>query len=403
MLAAGVRDKNRRGATGVGAGHKTLGKIHLGAKMAGEFRRRLLQFVILFARTDQHQLDLDIDRFRHQRHRRNRRKRHARLLDLQAAAAQEAPQLFPHQRIGQHVAQMQHQKPAVRLQQAAGADARKIGHQHVVLGLVFDAAEQRAEQRVVLDDHRRAGQAAVVHHQVDAVTRQHALQRFLLAFHRPSPLWNSSRLSNTSWAIASSQALSLAASLICFFKPGADRLHFALQQRLHHLPPQRRQRFVHRTLQRLGFFDVAGDLGTQFLLGPLHLGAAGFRQCQHLVLGQRLPLLADEGEHHAPLVAVQRKAARLGKRRQLGIVLCHFVLPGFLDALALDLVILSFQPLRNFALQGFHRLRQQLAQQPPLAGRQAQRQRPLRRIEVVEIAEIGRHPFARRHLRASPA
>jgi hypothetical protein len=83
--------------------------------------------------------------------------RHARLLDLQAAAAQEAAQLLPHQRIGQHVAQMQHQVAAVRLQQAAGADARKIGHQHVVLGLVFDAAEQRAEQRVVLDDHRRAG------------------------------------------------------------------------------------------------------------------------------------------------------------------------------------------------------------------------------------------------------
>ena len=104
MLAAGMGDENRRGATGVRAGDEAVGEIDLGAEMAGEFRRRLLQLVVLLARADQHQLDVDVDRLRHQRHRRDRRERHARLLDLQPPAAQEAPQLLPHQRIGQHVA-----------------------------------------------------------------------------------------------------------------------------------------------------------------------------------------------------------------------------------------------------------------------------------------------------------
>ncbi len=177
-IAAGVGDEDRRSASGLGAGRKAFGKVHLDPEAACELRVLFLQFVILFARADHDDFGIDIHRLGFERNSRNRREGGARFFDLQSSAAQKAPQLFPHQRVGQQVAQMQHQEAAVRAVQTAGAYPGKIGHQHIVFGLIFDAAEQRAEQGIVFDDHRRAVQAIVVHDQVDPVTGQHGAQCF---------------------------------------------------------------------------------------------------------------------------------------------------------------------------------------------------------------------------------
>jgi hypothetical protein len=163
---------------------KLSAKVHLHPEMAGELGVAFLQLVEVLHRADQHDLDVHVHRLGLQRDGTHGRAHRARLLDLQTPVAQEAAQLLPDQRVGHQVAQVQHQEAAVRLEQAAGADAREVGHQHIVLGLVFDAAEQRAKQRVVLDDHRRAAQALVVHHQVHAVARQRGLQGLPGGFHR---------------------------------------------------------------------------------------------------------------------------------------------------------------------------------------------------------------------------
>ena len=240
-IAAGVRDEDRRSAAGLGAGRKAFGKVHLDAEAARELRVFLLQFVILFARTDQDDLGIDIHRLGFQRNCRDRREGGARLFDLQPAAAQKAPQLLPHQRVGQQVAQMQHQETAVRPVQAAGADPGKIGHQHIVLGLVFDAAEQRAEQGVVFDDHRRAVQAVVVHDQVDPVAGQHGAQRLapdiLIGIGNLEQLQILQHVMHDLVQIGAE----LDRILDLLLQSDADLLKFVIQQRLHDLAPQGRQ------------------------------------------------------------------------------------------------------------------------------------------------------------------
>jgi hypothetical protein len=63
-----------------------------------------------------------------------------------------------------------------------------------------------------------------------------------------------------------------------------------------------------------------------------------------------------------------------------------FILPGFLDAPALGLEFLALEPLGDFRLQHLDDIGKVLAQQPPLACRQAQRQGPFGCIEIVQIA-----------------
>ncbi len=183
----------------------------------------------------------------------------------------------------------------------------------------------------------------------------------------------------------------------------ADFLQFPIQQRLHHLAAQCRQRLVHHPFHRSHLFEIAADLGAQFLLGLRDSGAAFLRQGEHFVLGQRVAFLAAQREQHVAGFAMHREIARFGKGFQPGVGLGFFLLVGFFDALALGLEILPVQILRNFGLQGLHHLRHGLAQQAPLPGGQAQRARAFRRIEVVQIAQVGRRrPACRRLLHRLP-
>ena len=77
---------------------------------------------------------------------------------------------------------MQHQKSTVCLEQAARADAREVGHQHIVFGLVFHAAKQGAKHGVVFDQHGRAVCVVVVHGHVHAVAQQQGVEGFEACF-----------------------------------------------------------------------------------------------------------------------------------------------------------------------------------------------------------------------------
>ena len=290
---------------------------------------------------------------------------------------------------------MQHQETAVRAVQTAGADTRKIGDQHIVFGLVFDAAEQRAEQRVVFDYYRRAVQAVVVHHQVDAVAGQHRGQclapDFIFAVGSLEQLQVLDHVVHDLVQVG----IQLDGILDLLLQCDADLLQLVVQQRLHHLAAQRRQRLVHLPLHRPGLVEIARDLRTQLLLGQRDPGAARFRQRKHFVLGVGTPLFSEQREEYVSGLAVHRETARFGERLELGIGLGFLGLVGLLDALAFGLEILPVQKPGYFLLQRLCHFSHQLPEQPALAGRQAQRARSLRRIEVVQIAQVGRHCFAR--------
>ncbi len=83
--------------------------------------------------------------------------------------------------------------------------------------------------------------------------------------------------------------------------------------------------------------------------------------------------------------------AHFCKGGEFGISLDFLILVGFFDMRAFGLEILPRQLPWDFRHQGFRHLLQELAQLAPLPGRQAQRHRPFRGIEVVQIAQVRRH------------
>ncbi|OQC03505.1 MAG: hypothetical protein BWX79_02624 [Alphaproteobacteria bacterium ADurb.Bin100] len=395
--AAGLRHEDAGGAARGLGGDEAVGKVHLHPEVPRKLGVALLQLVEMLDRADQHDLHVHIHRLRLQRHRAHRRAHRARLLDLQPGVAQEAAQLLPDQRVGHQVAQMQHQEAAVRLEQAAGADAREVGHQHVVLGLVFDAAEQGAELRVVLDDHRRAAQALVVHHQVHAVARQRGLQRlapaFIVGFEHLEQL---DVFQHVALDLVQPGA-ELDRILDLFLQSDPDGLQLVLQHRTHHLAAQLGAGLVHDPLHGAGLLQEAVDLAMQLVLGPVELGAALARQFGRLLFGQRLAVLAAQGEHQVPVLAAQGKVALLGKTGQLGIG--HGLLRevGLLDLFAAGLEFLPLQPLRHLDLQRLDQRGHELAQLAPLPGGHSQGARALGRVEVVQVAQVRRHGPAGRH------
>ncbi len=72
--------------------------------------------------------------------------------------------------------------------------------------------------------------------------------------------------------------IQLGSILDLLLQPGADILQAAIQQRLHHLAAQRRQRLVHHPFQRPGFLEIKSYHGTQFLLRLLDCCPTSFRQ-----------------------------------------------------------------------------------------------------------------------------
>ena len=385
---AGVGHKHRAGLHRLRRGFEAFGKVHLAAKAPGKLGLDLLHRVIGLHRGDQHQLHVHIHRLGRERHSGHGLVRHARLLDLQTPAAQKAAQLFPHRRVGQQVAQVQHQKTTVRTQQAARTDLVKVGHQVVAIGLVLDAAKQVAVQRVVFHDHRGPGAGVVVHRHVHAKQRQPGLQRLLA--HRHFLAWL-----KQSQVVQHAQLRLLAVSNQLAGRLGgqvhllAHTRQALVQQGLEGLPAQSRQALGHYPLQRPGLIQVAADFAAQSLFGRVHLGAFFAAQQQRLACRDRLALRVFEGEDHVPLVTHQGKVLRLGIRAQRGVGGVHLGLARLLDALALGQKIVLLQALGQLGLQVFDPLRHLLAQDPALPRRHAQSQRVIGLVKVVQVTQIG--------------
>ena len=167
---------------GAGVGREAFGEIHLDAKTPGHFGVGLHQRVVELVRADEDDLDLGIHCFGPHGDDGHGHERAAGLFDLGLPGAQETPHPGPGGFVCREVGQLHDQVAAVGLEQAAGAHAHEVGHEHVFFGLVFDAAKQGVCAGVVFDDHRCAGEACVVDHHVDAVARQQLRQCGLAHF-----------------------------------------------------------------------------------------------------------------------------------------------------------------------------------------------------------------------------
>ena len=332
-----------------------------------------------------------IHRLRLQRDRRHRHQHVARLFDLHLARAHEAAQLFPHQRVGHQIAQVQQQEATVRTDQAARPHAREVGQHHVFFGLVLDPPEQGVVDRVVFDDDRRTGELGVVHHQVDPVTQQQLRQGFLavcvVSILRQKELQVLEHILRHLIEVAAQ----LDRVLDLFFQLDADGLQLVIDQRLDDLPPECGETFVHGAKQRPCGLQETRNLVPQILLGLIHLGATFLGQGAGFVFGQGAALGAAQREHQAARFAVQVEAMRIGEGIELGVGLGLFGLVDVLDALAVGLEVFTFQTGRDFGLQKTDKSHHQLPKLAPLPGWHAQRARPVGRLEVVQVAQVGRH------------
>ena len=282
--------------------------------------------------------------------------------------------------------------------QAAGADAREVGDEHVVFALVLDTAEQRAEQGVVLDDHRRALEVVVVHHQVDPIARHQGGERL--------PAGGIVRLVLLEQFQAVEQVLlhpvqpgaEFDRILDLFFQIDADFAQFAVDERPHHPAAQGGQRLVERLFKRPDPLQVAVDLSEQFLFHAGDVGPPLLGQGEHFVLGHDPPFGAAQGEQQSAGITVQGEIARFRKRVEFAEGPGLLFFEGFFQPLALHLGVGGVQLLRDLRQQGLDQTRHALAQQAALAGGQAQGAGTLRRVEMVEVAEIRRGGPAGRSL-----
>ena len=391
VFAAGVGHKHGGGLARVVGGGEAFRKVHLDAKAPGKFRVAFLQRVVVFHRPDQDEFDFCVHRLGLQRHGRHGHQRCARFFNLHAPAAQVAAHLFPGLRVGEQVAQVQQQKAAVGFQQAAGAHTRKVGHQHVFFGLVFDAAKQRVRDRVVFHDHRRAAQAAVVHHHIDLVAHQQLLQRGQALF--VVFVLHDEEFNVLQHVVQHPVEVvtELHRVLDLLFQADPDFLQLVVEQGLGHLTAQRGQAFVHHAGHGPGFVQKLRDLFAQLGFGLVHFGAAFARQAVGFRGGERVAAVAHEGEHQVALFAKQVKVARLGKCLQRRKGARFFALVGVFYALAFGLEVLAVQAQGHVALQRFAQLLHQLAQLAPLPGGHAQRARALGCVKVVQVTQVGRH------------
>ncbi|KAF5031211.1 hypothetical protein DSECCO2_630090 [anaerobic digester metagenome] len=86
-----------------------------------------------------------------------------RVLHAAEARAQGAQEPLPGSDVGRDVVHADDEEAAVGAVQGAGLDQREIGVERAHLGFALDAAHEVEIGGVVLDDHGRARERAVVH------------------------------------------------------------------------------------------------------------------------------------------------------------------------------------------------------------------------------------------------
>ena len=140
---------------------------------------QLLELVVQLAEqvvdrpiTDEHDLDVEGNRFRIQRNRTDQAERLTKGFDVDFAGAQHSLQPFPGVRLHEHLACIDNQIAAIRFVQRARLDHREVGDQRAHLGLMFDTSDEIGKSRVVLIDHRRAVLPAMVNKDIDLVAAQ---------------------------------------------------------------------------------------------------------------------------------------------------------------------------------------------------------------------------------------
>ena len=155
------------GAVGT-AGH-ILGHVRRHLEQGRELRIVLLQDVVDIAIALQHDLDVQRYRLRLQLHRAAKTEQLFQGLDTDFPRLERALQRRPGVGAGQQLVGVEYQVTAVGAVQGAGFDQVEVGDQCAHLGYVLDPAQQVAEARAVLVDHRRGGQLLVVDQHVDVV------------------------------------------------------------------------------------------------------------------------------------------------------------------------------------------------------------------------------------------
>ena len=334
-----------------------------------------------------------VDRHRLRGHPRDREKPEGVVaLDVQSPGLEHPLEGLPDQRLGQGVVEVEDEKPAGGLQDAAGLDAGKVRDQFA--GLVDDALDRPEEVPVgrnALDHDRGSGGAGVVHEQVhlvghEAVARrgrregelQHRRVRRLLEIVE----------------VREDTLLDLAevpAHLLLRVALGNDR-----NERLDQLGGET----AHRG------FDVVPDLVGDLLLGldelpgqPLDLLAAVGEQLLALrgerleLLGalDRLAVLLERDEDQLPLTGQLHEHGLLPRLLLESVEeLLDLTIEGRSDLLLLALEALLLERLGNAAQQLADEVVHLLAQPPPVPRRNLQNEGAVRVLEVVDVEDVRR-------------
>ncbi len=156
------------------APRQAVGEIGLDLEELPEVGVVFVQQVVEQTIAEQHDLDLERQRFRLDRDRRSLTEVIGQRIDADLAAAQAALQCLPGEGLGQHLERIEEKIAAVRPVERARPDQGEIGHPRTQVDDMLDPAHQIGEGAMVEEDDGWSPGFAVVHHQVHLVAPQRA-------------------------------------------------------------------------------------------------------------------------------------------------------------------------------------------------------------------------------------
>jgi hypothetical protein len=406
LLARERGDEPRVQQVGRGIARHVLIEVRGDLEELGEVRIVGVQQVVEQALPHQHHLEVEGDGLGVERHRSDERELLPQRVDADLARAQRSLERLPGEGLGEQLQRIEDEVAAVRAVQHARLDQAEVGHERAHLRDVLDAADQRVVARLVLIDDRRAGGGGVLDQHVHRVAAEHRLGRLGLR-HRDAEEHHRLAVLRLAEGLGVLEHVFLdLAQVVLHLRQravfGLQLLDQAAHRGARHLAVQGAQ-------PAQGFAPPLRHLGEDFFQLPLERVDRALqpllllrRQLREL-LGLHDPFAGERAEAEAARRAHERYA--LGAR-PLADVVQHLLLAAaelVLDLLAPVAVFVGFEGGRHGGAQVFHQPLHAGAERRRLSRRQRQRARPVRRLEVEDVAPVrGRRQPARLRLELPP-
>ena len=163
------RDVTREQMLLLGRAVECVAEVRLDLEELAELGIVRLQQVVQDALAEQHHLDVERDRFGLERRGADQTEGLTRRLDHDLGRRERPLEGLPCVRLGQHLARIEHEVPAVGQVERPGPDEVETGGERPELRLVVDAPDDVLEVRVVLRHHRGTIVRVPADQHVDAV------------------------------------------------------------------------------------------------------------------------------------------------------------------------------------------------------------------------------------------